>query len=203
MSTSLLEALLIASIGLATAILLYILSRKSFFELYRRQLILLSFGMLIMGLGGGFISYYFSIDAEKNTIIKTKVLGSEDVAVGTEAPVRTLKFQIEHPNVEHNLTVKPINPMLENSFEADIYLEIRSPDEDIVMAAQKHFETYTEANRTGSSVERWRHIDTTFVPKYAGEYTINVVPITIGIPSIEIWIMDPLKKDGSHSFTWR
>jgi len=155
-----------------------------------------------MGIGGGFLSYYTSIEYEKSTIIKTKVKGSAGIKVGTTAPVRVLEFQVEHPDVTHKLTVKPIDPIFQHAFAADIYLEITNPAREKIFSVQQHFVPHA-STRSPHRIKRWRQRDTTFVPKEPGKYTIHVIPVTVGIPEIEIWILDPLKKDGERAFSWR
>jgi len=203
MSTSLIEALLIGSLGIIIGLLLFSMRNKLYYGLYQKALTNLSLGIIIMGIGGGLLSYYTSIDYEKSTIIKAKLKGSEGITAGTTAPVRVLKFQVENPGVTHEITVKPINPLFQNAFEADIYLEIINPDGVQVFSTQQHFEAYEEGHSPHADIERWRHADTTFVPLNFGQYILQVVPITVGIPEIEIWIRDPLKKDGEREFSWR
>jgi len=156
-----------------------------------------------MGIGGGVLSYFSSIGYEKNTIIKAKVSGSEGIAVGATTPVRILKFQVENPGVTHEISVKPINPVFQNAFEADISLKIINPDGAQVFTTQQHFIPYADTRSPHADIERWRYADTTFVPLNFGQYTLQVAPITVGIPEIEIWIRDPLKKDGGRAFSWR
>ena len=203
MSTSLIEALLIGSVGVMMGALLMHIRRKFYFRMYRKALANLSLGIMLMGIGGGVLSFYTSIEYERNTIIKTKVKGSEGVTVGTTAPVRILEFQVEHPDVEHKLSVKPIDPVFQHAFEADIYLEITNPADGKIFSAQQHFVPYVTTRSPQMRIKRWRHMDTTFVPQDPGKYMLQVIPITVGIPEIEIWILDPRKKDGHRAFSWR
>lgn len=203
MSTSLIEALLIGSTGIVIGIILLSIRHKLHYELYSKKLFNLSIGMILMGVAGGLISYYTTIGYEKNTVIKTKVEGSVGVAMGSVAPVRTLEFTVEHPGVVHELSVKPIDPIMENSFDAEIHLFIINPADEQILSAQQHFVPYAETRSPQMRVKRWRHRDTTFVPQHPGEYTLQVVPVTVNIPEIEIWIRDPQKKDGQRAFSWR
>lgn len=203
MSTSLLEALLIGCIGVIIGAVLIHIRHKFYFGLYRKALTNLALGMMMLGTGGGFLSFYTSIGYEKNTIIKTKVEGTEGVKEGSAAPIRTLQFAVEHPGVAHILTVKPIKPVFRNAFEADVYLEISDPDRKKIFSAQPHFVPYADTRSPKMSIKTWRHRDTTFVPEKPGKYTIQVIPVTVGIPEIDIWILDPLKKDGERAFSWR
>jgi len=203
MSTSLIEALLIGSIGVIIGGILLSIRHKLHYGLYSKKLFNLSIGMILMGVAGGLLSYYTAIGYEKNTIIKTKVEGSVGVTMGSAAPVRTLEFTVEHPGVVHELSVKPIDPIMENSFDAEIHLFIIDPADKQILSTQQHFVPYAETRSPQMRVKRWRHKDTTFVPQHLGKYSIQVVPITIGIPEIEVWIRDPQKRDGQRAFSWR
>ncbi len=203
MGISLTEALLIGSIGIIIGLLLFSIRNKLYYGLYRKALTNLSLGIIIMGVGGGLLSYYTSIDYEKSTIIKAKLKGSEGITAGTMAPVRVLKFQVENPGVTHEITIKPVNPVFQNAFEVDIYLEIINPENEKIFATQQRFKPHADTRSPHADIERWRHRDTTFVPLNYGQYTLKVIPITTGIPAIEIWIRDPLKKDGGRAFSWK
>lgn len=120
MSTSLIEALLVGSIGVIMGGILLSIRHKLHAGLYSKKLFNLSIGMILMGVVGGLLPYCASIGSEKNTVIRSKVAGSVGAVEGKAAPIRTLEFIVEHPDVAHQLSIRPVDPLIKNSFDAEI-----------------------------------------------------------------------------------
>ncbi len=201
MSASLIEALIIGGIGIIAGGILLGVRHKLHDGLYSKKIFNLSVGFILIGVVGGIISYSTSIEYEKNTIIRSKVAGSMDVQEGDLAPIRTVEFTVNHTGVAHTLSVKPVDPLLKNSFDAEILVTVIDPANNEVLSDRQYFKP--ELGSGKSAVKRWRFVDTTFVPQRFGKYTVQIAPITIGIPEVEVWIRDPQKEDGRETFSWR
>ncbi|MEM9675241.1 MAG: hypothetical protein ACFB15_21025 [Cyclobacteriaceae bacterium] len=201
MSASLIEALMIGGIGIIFGGILLSIRHKLHEGLYSKKIFNLSIGIILMCIVGGLISYSTSIKYEKNTIVRTKVAGSMEAKVGEPVPVRTLEFTVNHTGVAHTLSVKPVDPPLKSSFDAEILVTVIDPAKNEVLSARQYFKP--EYNNKKAAVKRWQFVDTTFIPQRFGKYTVQIAPITIGIPEVEIWILDPLKEDGQRTFSWR
>ncbi|MEM9833086.1 MAG: hypothetical protein AAF944_20800 [Bacteroidota bacterium] len=201
MSASLIEALIIGIIGIIVGGILLSIRHKLHDGLYSKKIFNLSIGIMLMCTVGGMISYSTSIQYEKNTIVRTQVAGSMEAKVGEPVPVRTLEFTVNHTGVAHTLSVKPVDPPVKSSFDAEILVSVIDPANNEVLSARQYFKP--EYNNKKAAVKRWRFVDTTFIPQRFGKYTVQIAPITIGIPEVEIWILDPLKEDGKETFSWR
>ncbi|MEO0332794.1 MAG: hypothetical protein AAF223_14110, partial [Bacteroidota bacterium] len=170
--------------------------------LYSKKIFNLSIGIILMGVVGGLISYSTSIEYEKNTIVRTKVAGSLEAKEGDLAPIRTVEFTVNHTGVAHTISVKPVDPPLKNSFDAEVQVTIVDPANNQIFSARQFFEAKL-SSVPKAAVKRWQFIDTTFTPQRFGKYTVQIAPITIGIPEVEVWILDPQKDDGERPFSWR
>ena len=134
---------------------------------------------------------------ERTTLYEVVAEGSVGVKVGATAPVRNLHFNVEHPGTEHDLMVSPTSKLFQTPrFSVDVSFSLHGPaGEALIPKRTERF--HVQGN--GAHKRDWeaKHFD--FTPVAAGSHTLQVVPITVGIPGIHIRVEDPLKRDGKRA----
>jgi hypothetical protein len=149
-------------------------------------------------LGFIFSAYAFVVDYRQRvtTLYEDFVKGSIGVKVNTEAPIREITFNVEHPGVEHQLSVKP-SLNFGQSPSGDVTVSIRLLDgkNNVIINVTEIFKVITPAR----SKVQWDDKSYRFTPSDKGSHTLLISPITIGIPEIFVRIEDPEKTDGKRT----
>lgn len=118
-------------------------------------------------------------------------LFESEVAVGGAMAPQELTFTVEHPGVEHRLTVFPTGAgPFGASASVGLRVELLDSAGATVLA---HDETL--APHSSRSSTDWDTIVLGFTPR-AGAHTLRLTPLTGGIPRLHVRVEDPLKRDG-------
>jgi hypothetical protein len=151
----------------------------------------------VIGMVMGFGAFTLNNRVARTTLYEVVTEGSVGVEPGTSAPVRNLVFNVEHPGVEHDLMISPTSKLFQTpSSEVEVAFSLHGPTEEVLIPERtEHF----RVEGGGRRKRDWEAKNFNFTPVVAGSHTLQVVPITIGIPSIHIHIEDPLKRDGKRA----
>lgn len=115
----------------------------------------------------------------------------------TEVPgdtPQTLSFAVEHPGVEHILSVWPTGagPLGARRAVA-LRVELSDAEGALLLSHEATLEP-----RTSRSSTDWDAITLNFTATTGGTYLLRIVPLTPGIPRVHVRIADPLKTDGER-----
>jgi hypothetical protein len=151
--------------------------------------------LVLLGVAVGYAVFKFDNRVAVTTLYEVLAEGSEGATPGAVASVRSLRFDVEHPGVKHELLVEPESERPTSA--VDISFSLHGPTgEALVPERTQRFEVN---NYTRKTKPHWEGKTIYFTPSAAGPHTIRVIPITIGIPSIHIRVKDPLKRDGKRA----
>lgn len=153
--------------------------------------------LLALGAALGYGAFAMDNRMRITTLYEVMVEGSVDAIPGTPAPLRTVLFTVERPGVAHKLFLSPTS---ERSYPATAAAEVSFSLHDPLGEALLSKRSERFAVRPGSRSARadWEGKTFSFTPVAAGPHTVQVMPLTTGIPRIQVRIVDPLKRDGER-----
>lgn len=152
--------------------------------------------LVLLGVVLGYGAFIINHRVARTTLYEVMAEGSIGVELGTSAPVRNLVFNVEHPGVEHELMVSPTSKLFQSpTSSVEVLFSLHGPAGEALIP--KRTERFRVAGG-GRNKSDWEAKQFDFTPIAAGSHTLQVIPITIGIPRIHIRIEDPLKRDGQR-----
>lgn len=153
--------------------------------------------LVLLGVVLGYAAFTITHRLARTTLYEVMAEGSIGVELGTSAPVRNLVFNVEHPGVEHVLMLCPKSKLFRSPWSAvEVLFSLHGPaGEALIPKRTERFRV--EGN--GPHKSDWEAKRFDFTPAAAGSHTLQVIPITIGIPGIHIRVEDPLKRDGQRA----
>lgn len=158
----------------------------------RRVALLLPVLGVMMGYGAFAINNRVTVA----TLYEVMAEGSVGLAPGTPAPVRSFRFDVEHPGVEHDLLVAPVSETLHTPKSAvDVSISLHGPTGEPIVPERT--ERFTVIGRSRSKPD-WEGKNFHFTPRAAGSHTLRIIPMTVGIPGIHVRVADPSKRDGKR-----
>lgn len=117
-----------------------------------------------------------------------------EVEVGGALAPQELPFAVEHPGVEHRLSVWPTGAgPLGAAAAVALRVELIDGEGALLLAREATLEP-----RSGDSSTDWDTISVAFTPGRAGGHTLRVTPLTPGVPRVHVRVEDPLKRDGQR-----
>lgn len=156
-----------------------------------------------MAIGGlVFAVYAFAVDWDlrRTTLFEVLIeIEEEDPGQGA-GTVRSYEFNVESPGVEHDITYAPKpRPLHYASGDVRIRIEILDAIGERVHTDETLFEPrLAGGHRPASAHHEWSGRSTAFTPRSTGPHTLRVLPLTRGIPRIQVRIGDPEKRDGGR-----
>lgn len=152
----------------------------------------------LFGLAFGYGAYAINNSVATTTLYEVTAEGSEGVELGAAAPVRNLQFEVEHPGAEHNLMISPRSKMFRSPSSAvEIAFSLHGPAGEVLIPERT--EGFGVVGGGQRRKRDWEAKHFRFTPRAAGAHTLQLIPITIGIPTVHIHIEDPLKRDGKRA----
>lgn len=151
---------------------------------------------LIGGAVLGYLVFWIDSGVRVTTLYEVMLEGSGNTP-GDPAPLRTVTFTVEHPNVEHELLVAPTARAFKTpTAPVNVMFALNDPNGETVLSERTQRFDVRPASR--NSRADWDSHTYPFTPKTTGTYTLQITPLTVGIPRIHVHIKDPLKTDGKR-----
>lgn len=148
------------------------------------------------GLAAGWFIYSTDSTMRRQTLFEAMAEGSTGVAVGAEAPVRRLTFDVEHPGTEHTLMVAPSMPPPHSpGGPVDVETRLFDPQGKLLVEDAR---TYQVRGSGRNSRPDWEAASFPFTPAQAGTHTLELTLLTVDIPRVHLRVEDPLKTDGQR-----
>jgi hypothetical protein len=153
--------------------------------------------LVLLGVVVGYAAFKLDNREAVTTLYEVLAEGSEGATPGAAAPVRSLRFDVEHPGVKHGLLVEPVPKGSETPTSAvNISFSLHGPTgEALVPERTEHFDVIRSQRKTKI---HWEGKTVYFTPSAAGPHIIRVIPLTKGIPSIHVRVKDSSKRDGKR-----
>lgn len=131
----------------------------------------------------------------RTTLFEVDAMGSEGVRVGDPAPVPTFDVVVEHPGIEHSISVVPDGPPLEvRAVVVELRFTLLGPDGQTLIDEQVRHEPKS-CRRSAC----WRSWEGTFTPVQAGPHRLTLVIVNGDVPFVHIRVEDPAKTDGERA----
>jgi len=196
MSEAVILPIIILVVGLSVAGIVWITGPK--YARWSRRRADITAGLFVLG---ALLMAYFSHTTENSmariTLKEAVLEGSLNLRAGDPIPERELGFDIEHPGVEHNLSIYPrIGSFKSAAFVARAEAELLDPDGKALIQQTLEFQLRAITNRTGFVRNVWRSHNLAFTPNGPGHYRLVIRPLVMDIPEFFIRIEDPMKTDG-------
>lgn len=153
-----------------------------------------SFLFVLGGLLAGSAIYLSDRNLRGQTLAEAMLEGSQGVSVGAPAPLRTLTFEVEHAQVQHELMLSPYSPG-SPSGPVELSLEVKDREGSVLLSDRRIY-AVRGGGRNGRS--HWEAAYLNFTPRLLGEHRLEVHLFTVEIPQVHVRIADPLKKDGQR-----
>jgi hypothetical protein len=117
---------------------------------------------------------------------------------GAKASARSVRFEVEHPGVEHTLFVAPmICSGIDAYFEIQIACRLEDAQGEVLIDEVHTFKPGKRLSRL-VTIRDWESAEWHFTPATRGEYTVIIRPQTTDIPKLHVRITDPFKRDGKR-----
>lgn len=153
--------------------------------------------LLVFGGAFGYFAFYLDNGLRVTTLHEAMLAGTVGAAAGSPAPERTITFTVEHPGVRHELSLDPISDVFQTpESDVDISFSLHGPSGKAILPARTERFAVREASRGERA--NWYGETFSFIPSDAGLHTLQVKPLTTGIPRIHMRIEDPMKRDGER-----
>lgn len=155
--------------------------------------------LVVLFLVGGAASAWWAFETDaamrRQTLFEVMADGSSGGQPGTDAPVRDLRFSVEHAGIAHDLLIAPVREGL-GSVEGPVEIQValRGPDGRSLIEETHRFETRSR-NRSATEWDAWY---TSFTPAATGEHRLTLTLLHVGIPKVHVHVSDPLKTDGQR-----
>lgn len=151
----------------------------------------------LLGVVLGYVAFHMNNRMAVTTLYEVMVEGSVGMTPGAPAPVRSHLFNVEHPGVKHELLVAPVSKMFQAPTSGiEVSFSLAGPTGEALIPERT--EAFAVERRSRRKTE-WEGKTFDFTPVAAGSHTLEVVPLTIGIPGIHVRVEDPLKRDGQRA----
>lgn len=149
-----------------------------------------SFGVLM-----GTWAWWNDSGLSGETLFEAVAEGSVGARAGASAPERHFSFEVQHPGVEHSLTIYPEYPaptVMIPSANVLVRVLLRDPQ-------GKGLIDHTHEHTPYGRKRYWTDKRHAFVPAERGKYTLMVVPLTVNIPAVHVRVVDPQLKTGKRA----
>jgi hypothetical protein len=141
----------------------------------------------LLGVGG-----YSLPNGEEETLFEVVAEGSPGARAGDPAPVREFDVLVEHPGVEHTMTVDLPRESPGGSFHSG-ELHVRLDDPAGRPLAEQYGHLGVDCHSRGCDRDS---LGLVFTPATAGPHRLVLTVLTPDVPLVHVHIGDPEKTDG-------
>jgi|GEM_PF-2997347 hypothetical protein len=151
--------------------------------------------VFLSGCGIALSAFAFWTDRglRQSTLHEVILDGASNDAFSDGDTVRVIEFAVEHPGVEHKLSIGPMHrtPTMRRS-SGELQMDAELSHGDSILLSERL--TFSPQFRD----TRWRAEYRPFTPTAPGRHTLTLQLLTPDIPAIHVRIADPLKTDGKR-----
>lgn len=154
--------------------------------------------LAVFGIAAAWFTFATDYRMRVTTLHEEIIDGTLGLQPGAEAPIRSVRFAVEHPGVEHALFVAPlIGSGIDAYFDVQVGCRLEDAQGEVLIDVAHTFKPGKRRSRL-VTIRDWESAVWHFTPATRGDYTVIIRPQTTNIPKLHVRITDPVKRDGKR-----